>query len=745
MGSRSLVLIVGLVAAAGLSSMMAKPVRAADYYVATTGNDGSNGSIQSPWKTISYGINHLHTGDTLWIRGGTYKNKSISLDASKSGTSSSPIRVKGYPNETAVLSNGEVIYLNGVSWWRFENLVFDNQVDQTFKLGLDQGLGDSATVTAANIVFDNCEFRNNQMGSPIFIKNANQILIQNSYFHDNRTGVPFSQTGREFNAIDIMYKGDNIQILNSQFENNGSDGVQVGAWSYKAGAAIGKVVIQNNRFWVERPYHGVLGNVGENGVDVKGFGNLSGPVLIKNNYIAGFRPTTSDQDASGSCGEGILVHNSARNVIIDGNIFDDNTKHLVVFKHNGTAAVNDVTIQNNVFKRGKIFYQSGCGNGGIGLETSDVENLQVFHNTFYDNDRYLSSGTVVNAKWINNLISGGTGTTSSAWTASYNFWSQSQSSVLSTLQGTGSRYAVADFQLDADLHPLLGSPVIDAGTPLGVTTDLVGEPRDSHPDIGAYEYVVEGPMVSKYVASQMPFRFVVDGNLTEINSSSPSIHLKQPDTGTEGDFWLFWDSEGLYLGAQVIDGQLNAVTTDRDGQIWNDDSIELMLDTANNGGGALLADDYKFYLNVLNVQGESQSWDLTWPTQGGFESAVQVMGTVNNNTDIDDGYTMEMRIPWTYLGGVPIPTTGQVWGFDLVLDDRDASSVRHTVTWSNSNGGILNDPDGWGDIEFSKESAGVNWMGMARLLLKNWLTGLGDQNGDGKVNSWDWGKVISNL
>lgn len=39
-----------------------------------------------------------------------------------------------------------------------------------------------------------------------------------------------------------------------------------------------------------------------------------------------------------------------------------------------------------------------------------------------------------------------------------------------------------------DYHPTAGSPLINAGTPAGIFTDLDDKPRDGQPDIGCYEY-----------------------------------------------------------------------------------------------------------------------------------------------------------------------------------------------------------------------------------------------------------------
>ncbi len=232
---------------------------------------------------------------------------------------------------------------------------------------------------------------------------------------------------------------------------------------------------------------------------------------------------------------------------------------------------------------------------------------------------------------------------------------------------------------------------------------------------------------------------ILDGQIDEYGRAN-EIRLTQTETGSNGSYWLLWDNGALYVGVDVNDQNLNAIA-DNGGRLWEDDSLELMLDVGEQGGTTRDNNDFKFLVNVLNKQRTEQGTSLS---NIAFESAVVVKGTVNDNSDVDEGYEMEMRIPWAEMG-ISAPQAGDNWGLEIVLDDRDGAGVRYTAAWSNSDGGDMNGPVGWGGMTFNGEKAGINFGAMAKLLLRNWLASLGDQNGDGKVNSWDWGKVISNL
>src|SRR4051794_11053739 len=47
-------------------------VRAAEFYVATTGDDANAGTIEKPFATVQRAQQSANPGDTVFIRGGTY-------------------------------------------------------------------------------------------------------------------------------------------------------------------------------------------------------------------------------------------------------------------------------------------------------------------------------------------------------------------------------------------------------------------------------------------------------------------------------------------------------------------------------------------------------------------------------------------------------------------------------------------------------------------------------------------------
>ena len=82
------------------------------YFVAATGDDAGPGTKSEPWRTIHYAANMLSPGETLYVRGGIYRER---VSVERSGTAKSPIRISAYPGETPVV-DGDSYRLPEGAW-----------------------------------------------------------------------------------------------------------------------------------------------------------------------------------------------------------------------------------------------------------------------------------------------------------------------------------------------------------------------------------------------------------------------------------------------------------------------------------------------------------------------------------------------------------------------------------------------------------------------------------------------------
>src|SRR5262249_6060377 len=91
-----------------LLCLMLQSARAATYYVATTGDDINAGtSLTVPFRTVSKAMNKAVAGDTVYLRGGTYREQ---VDVFAGGGSSGKyVTVTAYSSEVPVIKGSDVV------------------------------------------------------------------------------------------------------------------------------------------------------------------------------------------------------------------------------------------------------------------------------------------------------------------------------------------------------------------------------------------------------------------------------------------------------------------------------------------------------------------------------------------------------------------------------------------------------------------------------------------------------------
>ncbi|MCW5775397.1 MAG: hypothetical protein KIS87_02980 [Phycisphaeraceae bacterium] len=96
------------------------------------------------------------------------------------------------------------------------------------------------------------------------------------------------------------------------------------------------------------------------------------------------------------------------------------------------------------------------------------------------------------------------------------------------------------------------------------------------------------------------------------------------------------------------------------------------LDRPVNGSGAVARGKYVSGDGLGGAPGilNAPADDLASSLPAGFLYATVANGTINDNSDLDDGWTMEMFIPWAALG-TTAPTHGRTMGinFEVIFDD----------------------------------------------------------------------------
>ena len=93
------------------------------YYVSPSGSDTYSGSFLSPWRTMDKANRSLQSGDTLFIRQGTYLED---INPTRSGMQGNPIVYINYPNETVELPySGDCSNPDGWRWAELAGIPYE--------------------------------------------------------------------------------------------------------------------------------------------------------------------------------------------------------------------------------------------------------------------------------------------------------------------------------------------------------------------------------------------------------------------------------------------------------------------------------------------------------------------------------------------------------------------------------------------------------------------------------------------
>lgn len=124
-----------------------------------------------------------------------------------------------------------------------------------------------------------------------------------------------------------------------------------------------------------------------------------------------------------------------------------------------------------------------------------------------------------------------------------------------------------------------------------------------------------------------------------------------------------WDDQYLYVLVDVTDDQRR---TDSGSSVWDDDSVEIYIDGRNEKASSYDENDLQFLFRPPE----------TTVYLGGSNSGASTAGIVPGWDSRTDGYTLEVRFPWSTLGITP---GGQI-GFEVHVNDDDNGGERDGQT-----------------------------------------------------------------
>jgi len=261
--------------------------------------------------------------------------------------------------------------------------------------------------------------------------------------------------------------------------------------------------------------------------------------------------------------------------------------------------------------------------------------------------------------------------------------------------------------------------------------------------------------VARYTAYRTPEPLTIDGKLDEpswaraprsprfvdLVTGRPTIH----DTRAA----VLWDDDYLYVGFWVEEPFVEAKLTERDALIWTENDVEVFVagrdayyDLELNALGTVYEALFVFE-DAYHKGGYAQRPELARDAEGatpwngvgftthprgprlgffnwdlpGLRAAAQVDGTLNDNSDRDRGWTVELAFPWAGMRwlahadqrALP-PRDGDTWRMDFSRFNqyREAPPANDSSGWAWSAHGVWDShiPELFPYIQFSEKLVG---------------------------------------
>lgn len=206
-------------------------------------------------------------------------------------------------------------------------------------------------------------------------------------------------------------------------------------------------------------------------------------------------------------------------------------------------------------------------------------------------------------------------------------------------------------------------------------------------------------------------------------------HLPTPRFETRAK--MLWGDDFLYIAAELEEPNLWATFDERDAVIFQENNFEIFI----NPDG----DTHNYY--ELEINALETFWDLmltkpyrnggrpihAWDIKG-LKIGVDLLGTLNNPSDTDKGWTLEVAIPFDVLNETirqGQPENGSQWrlnfsrvewltevenGQYVKQIDSETGNPFPEDNWVWSPQGVIDMhlPERWGIVQFSEEPPGSN-------------------------------------
>ncbi len=306
--------------------LMTLPALCATYYVSPKGSDSSAGDITNPWLTVQHAADTAGSGDSVYIRGGTYSERVVVKNSGKPG---SYIIFSAYEGETVTIDGADVAIDSGEG--AYGKGLFDLSNRSYIKL------------SGLRIV--------NSASAAIYAKGADNIIIADNYTYNSvSSGIGI------WSSTNVTIDGNEVELAC----NNGTqESITV--------AGTGYFDVFNNVV-----HDGGPGDHGGEGIDIK---NGSHDGIVHGNRVYNINTLCIYIDAQDKHTYNIRVYaNTALNCKTNG----------FALASEAGGLLENVSLYNNL-SFNNTWYGIHIGhNDNANVSLQPLKNISIYNNTVYN-------------------------------------------------------------------------------------------------------------------------------------------------------------------------------------------------------------------------------------------------------------------------------------------------------------------------------------------------------------------------
>ena len=198
------------------------------------------------------------------------------------------------------------------------------------------------------------------------------------------------------------------------------------------------------------------------------------------------------------------------------------------------------------------------------------------------------------------------------------------------------------------------------------------------------------PPVPRYEVKRAPAAIVIDGKLDDKawEAASPAVALQflwENQTGAKQKTAarLLWDDQYLYVSYDCEDADITSQFLERDDPTYRDDAVEIFINPRPAQTGLYFGIEMNARAVIYDYLMYDSRFAMKRFNMQGLKVATFLRGTLNARGDADNGWSLELAIPWVNFDEFSQrPVAGAVWKANLNRWDGVEPARRMSI-WSD--------------------------------------------------------------